>query len=90
MDTYIWQRINNQNIQGAQKLTLQRIKTPLNKWANEPNRKFSEDVTWSQNGIEIKTSLYSECLPSIIHTTTVGEIVEKKEPLPITVKNKNE
>jgi hypothetical protein len=40
---YIWQGINNQNIQGAQKLTLQRINNPLNGVANEQNRQFSKE-----------------------------------------------
>jgi hypothetical protein len=35
---YIWQGINNQNTQGAQK-----IEVPTNRWPNELNRLFSKE-----------------------------------------------
>jgi hypothetical protein len=37
---YVRQGINKQNTWGAQKLTLQSIKNPLNKGANELDRQF--------------------------------------------------
>jgi hypothetical protein len=41
---YIWQRFNNQNIQGAQKIILQRICKALNKWENGIYRQLSKEV----------------------------------------------
>jgi hypothetical protein len=40
---HIWQRINNQDIQGAQKTKLQKINDPMKKWANELNWAFSKE-----------------------------------------------
>jgi hypothetical protein len=40
----VWQGINNQSIQGAQKTKLQKINDPLNKWANELKRHSKEEV----------------------------------------------
>jgi hypothetical protein len=39
---YTIEGIDNQNIQGAQKLNSQRINNPLNKWANKLNKQFSK------------------------------------------------
>jgi hypothetical protein len=72
---YIWQGINNQNIQGTQKLTSQRINSPLNKMTNELNRQFSKEVQMTNKHIkncstslaikemQIKTTLRSHLIP---------------------------
>jgi hypothetical protein len=39
---YIWQGINNQNTQGAQKLNLSKNEQPHKWMANELNRQFSK------------------------------------------------
>jgi hypothetical protein len=45
----IWQGLNNQNIQGAQKHNTQRINNPMNKYANELNRQLSkEEEKWPE------------------------------------------
>jgi hypothetical protein len=40
---YIRQGIDNQNLQGVQKLNSQKINDPMKKWANELNRAFSKE-----------------------------------------------
>jgi hypothetical protein len=40
----IWQRIDNQNIQGAQKTNPTIINNSFNKWADELNRQSSKEV----------------------------------------------
>jgi hypothetical protein len=47
---FMWQGINNQNTQGAQKLNSIRINKPINKWENEFER--------SQNGQQIPDEMF--------------------------------
>jgi hypothetical protein len=81
---YLWHGICNENKQGAQKLTSQRINNPLNKWANELKRQFSEEIqtahkhikkcstSLATKGMQIKTTLRFHLTPvrmAIINNT---------------------
>jgi hypothetical protein len=68
-----WKEINNQNIQGAQKLTSQRINNQPNKWTNELNRQFSKEEVQTANRHmkkcptslaikEIQVKLHCDCI----------------------------
>jgi hypothetical protein len=62
---FIWQGINNHNIQRNQKLNSKRTNNPTNKWANELNRQFFKgnkymwkcSISLDIKGVQVKTTL---------------------------------